>query len=76
MVEVARRCRDDDSDDDFLKKTLVTDYVSPNNSGECFYCKRGFSSRCEKCLLFGCHLLDGGQAEYVSYLKSYCELPF
>ncbi|KAK5625773.1 hypothetical protein RRF57_001489 [Xylaria bambusicola] len=33
--------------------------------GECFYCKRGFSSRCEKCLLFGCPLLDGGQAEYV-----------
>lgn len=33
--------------------------------GECFYCKRGFSSRCEKCLLFGCALLDGGQAEYV-----------
>ncbi|KAI1424162.1 GroES-like protein [Xylaria sp. FL1777] len=33
--------------------------------GECFYCKRGFSSRCEKGLLFGCPLLDGGQAEYV-----------
>ncbi|KAL1989300.1 hypothetical protein VTN96DRAFT_62 [Rasamsonia emersonii] len=33
--------------------------------GECFYCKRGFSSRCEKCLLFGCPLLDGGQADYV-----------
>ncbi|KAJ8128501.1 hypothetical protein O1611_g5131 [Lasiodiplodia mahajangana] len=33
--------------------------------GECFYCKKGFSSRCEKCLLFGCPLLDGGQAEYV-----------
>ncbi|KAM3075809.1 hypothetical protein ACMFMG_007936 [Clarireedia jacksonii] len=33
--------------------------------GECFYCKRGYSSRCEKCLLFGCALLDGGQAEYM-----------
>ncbi|KAI0389472.1 GroES-like protein [Xylariaceae sp. FL0594] len=33
--------------------------------GACFYCKRGFSSRCEKCLLFGCPSLDGGQAEYV-----------
>ncbi|KAI0902859.1 GroES-like protein [Ustulina deusta] len=33
--------------------------------GGCFYCKRGFSSRCEKCLLFGCPSLDGGQAEYV-----------
>ncbi|KAG9235355.1 chaperonin 10-like protein [Amylocarpus encephaloides] len=33
--------------------------------GECFYCSRGFSSRCEKCLLFGCPLLDGGQAEFM-----------
>jgi threonine dehydrogenase-like Zn-dependent dehydrogenase len=33
--------------------------------GECFYCQRGFSSRCEKGLLFGCPLLDGGQAEYM-----------
>jgi threonine dehydrogenase-like Zn-dependent dehydrogenase len=33
--------------------------------GECFYCQRGFSSRCEKSLLFGCPLLDGGQAEYM-----------
>jgi threonine dehydrogenase-like Zn-dependent dehydrogenase len=33
--------------------------------GECFYCKRGFSSRCEKGLLFGCPLLDGGQAEFM-----------
>ncbi|KAF4627568.1 hypothetical protein G7Y89_g10589 [Cudoniella acicularis] len=33
--------------------------------GECFYCERGFSSRCSKCLLFGCPLLDGGQAEYM-----------
>ncbi|KAL2014640.1 hypothetical protein VTN00DRAFT_2165 [Thermoascus crustaceus] len=41
--------------------------VSPftTSCGECFYCKQGFSSRCEKCLLFGCPLLDGGQAEYV-----------
>ncbi|KAI8630450.1 GroES-like protein [Xylariaceae sp. FL1651] len=33
--------------------------------GACYYCTRGFSSRCEKCLLFGCALLDGGQSEYV-----------
>lgn len=33
--------------------------------GACFYCRRGLSSRCEKCQLFGCPLLDGGQAEYV-----------
>lgn len=33
--------------------------------GRCFYCKSGWSSRCEKCLLFGCPLLEGGQAEYV-----------
>ena len=32
--------------------------------GECFYCKHGFSSRCEKCQLFGCPVLDGSQAEY------------
>ncbi|EKG17278.1 Alcohol dehydrogenase superfamily zinc-containing [Macrophomina phaseolina MS6] len=33
--------------------------------GQCFYCKKGFSSRCEKCLLFGCAALDGAQAEFV-----------
>ncbi|KAG0647209.1 Glutathione-dependent formaldehyde dehydrogenase, partial [Hyphodiscus hymeniophilus] len=33
--------------------------------GVCFYCTKGFSSRCEKCLLFGCPLLDGGQAEFM-----------
>lgn len=33
--------------------------------GNCFYCLRGFSSRCEKSLLFGTAALDGGQAEYV-----------
>ncbi|OMP87001.1 putative zinc-type alcohol dehydrogenase-like protein AdhB [Diplodia seriata] len=33
--------------------------------GQCFYCKKGFSSRCEKCLLLGCAALDGAQAEYV-----------
>ena len=32
--------------------------------GECFYCKSNCSSRCEKCLLFGCPLLDGSQAEF------------
>lgn len=41
--------------------------VSPFTTccGSCFYCIRGFSSRCEKSLLFGCPLLDGAQAEYV-----------
>ena len=41
--------------------------VSPftTSCGECFYCKKGFSSRCEKGLLFGSAALDGGQAEYV-----------
>lgn len=34
--------------------------------GKCFYCKKGFSSRCEKSLLFGSAGLDGAQAEYVS----------
>jgi threonine dehydrogenase-like Zn-dependent dehydrogenase len=33
--------------------------------GECFYCERGASSRCAKSLLFGCPLLDGGQAEFL-----------
>jgi threonine dehydrogenase-like Zn-dependent dehydrogenase len=33
--------------------------------GECFYCVRGYSSRCEKSLLFGSPVLDGGQAEYM-----------
>lgn len=33
--------------------------------GGCYYCTHGFSSRCEKCLLFGTSLLDGAQAEYV-----------
>lgn len=36
------------------------------NSLDCFYCKYGQTSRCEKSLLFGCGKLDGGQAEYVS----------
>lgn len=34
-------------------------------SSECFYCKNGFSSRCEKSLLFGSAGLDGAQAEFV-----------
>ncbi|KAJ4361977.1 hypothetical protein N0V83_010918 [Neocucurbitaria cava] len=33
--------------------------------GECFYCTHGYSSRCVKCKLFGCQVLDGAQAEYV-----------
>jgi threonine dehydrogenase-like Zn-dependent dehydrogenase len=41
--------------------------VSPFTTccGECFYCTRGFSSRCSKVQLFGTSKLDGGQAEYV-----------
>jgi threonine dehydrogenase-like Zn-dependent dehydrogenase len=34
------------------------------NCGECFYCKKGYSSRCAKSQLFGTTILDGGQAEY------------
>ena len=34
-------------------------------SGECFYCKKGFTSRCAKSRLFGTAALDGAQAEYV-----------
>lgn len=33
--------------------------------GKCFYCSRGFSSRCASCKLYGSAVLDGGQAEYV-----------
>lgn len=33
--------------------------------GECFYCERGFSSRCARGKLYGTTILDGGQAEYV-----------
>ena len=35
------------------------------NSGECFYCKNGFSSRCINGSLYGTAALDGAQAEYV-----------
>jgi len=35
------------------------------SSGECFYCRNGYSSRCAKSLLFGTAGLDGAQAEYV-----------
>ncbi|KAK8210109.1 hypothetical protein M8818_003596 [Zalaria obscura] len=48
----------------FQKGDLV---VSPFtvSCGSCFYCTQGYSSRCEKCQLFGSAVLDGGQAEYV-----------
>lgn len=42
-------------------RTVITGVYS----GECFYCKNGFSSRCAKCQLFGSPVLDGSQAEYV-----------
>ncbi|KAF3806480.1 putative zinc-type alcohol dehydrogenase-like protein YbdR [Colletotrichum gloeosporioides] len=32
---------------------------------QCFYCDKGYSSRCVNSKLFGCPALDGGQAEYV-----------
>ncbi|KAL1990900.1 hypothetical protein VTN49DRAFT_5903 [Thermomyces lanuginosus] len=51
-----------------VQKFKKGDYVvSPFTAscGECFYCTRGFSSRCAKCLLYGSALLDGGQTEYV-----------
>lgn len=41
---------------------IVTPFTT--NCGECFYCKKGYSSRCAKSLLFGSAVLDGGQAEY------------
>lgn len=52
------------SDVKLVKKgdLIVTPFTV--NCGECFYCKKGFSSRCEKGKLFGCAVLDGGQAEY------------
>lgn len=51
-----------------VKNFKVGDHiVSPFtvSCGACFYCQRGFSSRCSKCQLFGTTMLDGGQAEYV-----------
>jgi threonine dehydrogenase-like Zn-dependent dehydrogenase len=42
---------------------VVTPFTT--SCGECFYCKRGFSSRCAQSQLFGSVGLDGGQAEYV-----------
>lgn len=50
-----------------VKKLKIGDkIVTPFtvSCGECFYCKRGASSRCEKCQLYGTVILDGGQAEY------------
>lgn len=47
----------------FAKGDLI---VSPftTSCGACFYCERGFSSRCASSKLFGCPKLDGGQSEY------------
>ena len=41
---------------------IITPFTT--SCGECFYCKGGFSSRCEKSQLYGTVVLDGGQAEY------------
>ncbi|KAH8799396.1 S-glutathione dehydrogenase [Xylogone sp. PMI_703] len=46
---------------------VVTPFTT--NCGECFYCERGFSSRCQHSMLFGSAVLDGGQA-------GYCRIPF
>ncbi|KAJ6092725.1 hypothetical protein N7486_008014 [Penicillium sp. IBT 16267x] len=43
--------------------------------GQCYYCKQGFSSRCEKSKLFGCEILNGGQAQYVSFDLYYLKKP-
>ncbi|KAK2014661.1 alcohol dehydrogenase GroES-like domain-containing protein [Colletotrichum eremochloae] len=41
--------------------------VSPFTTScmQCFYCKNNYTSRCVRSKLFGCGVLDGGQAEYV-----------
>ncbi|KAI5816808.1 chaperonin 10-like protein [Pyronema omphalodes] len=43
--------------------TVVSPFTT--SCGECFYCTNQLSSRCAQVKLFGCPLLDGGQAEYV-----------
>ncbi|KAB8078262.1 chaperonin 10-like protein [Aspergillus leporis] len=42
---------------------IVSSFTTSCN--ECFYCTQGFSSRCDKNVLFGCDLLDGAQADYI-----------
>ena len=44
---------------------FLDDFRTEPVSMECFYCKHGYSSRCEKGLLFGSVPLDGAQAQYV-----------
>lgn len=48
-----------------LKKGDLIVAPFTTSCGDCFYCTNGFSSRCEKGLLFGCPLLDGAQADFV-----------
>ncbi|KAH7368185.1 S-glutathione dehydrogenase [Plectosphaerella cucumerina] len=53
---------------DAVKTVSIGDrIVSPFTTScmDCFYCRDGYSSRCEHSLLFGCEKLDGAQAEYV-----------
>ncbi|MCJ1474932.1 hypothetical protein MMC13_003592 [Lambiella insularis] len=45
--------------------TLASIDVINKDSLKCFYCKNGYSSRCERSLLFGTTALDGAQAEFV-----------
>ncbi|KAF8587038.1 alcohol dehydrogenase [Ramaria rubella] len=46
--------------------------VSPFTASccECHFCRIGFTSRCENCLLFGSQLLAGGQAQYIRVPKA------
>jgi threonine dehydrogenase-like Zn-dependent dehydrogenase len=35
------------------------------DSGECYYCEMGFTSRCDKSISLGCPGTEGAQAEYI-----------
>jgi len=35
------------------------------HAGECYYCKMGFTSRCDKSISLGCPGTEGAQAEYI-----------
>ncbi|KAL4980344.1 chaperonin 10-like protein [Aspergillus desertorum] len=48
-----------------VKKGDVVVSAFTTSCGTCFYCTKGFSSRCDKNTLLGCNDLDGAQAEYV-----------
>lgn len=51
-----------------VKSVAVGDQIVcpfTTSCGACFYCQRGFSSRCAQVRLFGSDKLDGSQAEFV-----------